>query len=229
MKYTFGLGVAALALTAMLASCASTAAPKAEEIPAAPAAVPTAPAAKEEPKAAPVVEAPAPKAEAAAPAPKAEPAPVAKEEPKAAPAVKELTLEEKIDAADSSITLNEAYEIAVALTDPANDPDGKLTGKALAKADEIVTSLIDHAMSEDEINSYIDLMNQGMAAYGDYVKALGIDVQPYFDLAEERKVGIEAYNKNSYYYYYKRYRKNAHYKQELMDLLKAKQEAEAAK
>lgn len=213
MKKTYSLGIAALLLVALLASCATTASPEAEQIPAAPAAVPAAPV--EAPKAEPApAAAPAPVKEASAPAPSA--APVV--EAPAAP-----TLAERIDAANASnITVDEALDIAYQLTDPANDPDGTLTAKALAKADEIVTSLIDGAMSEEEIDAYINLMDEGMAAYGDYVKALGINVQPYFDMAKERKVAIEAYNKNSYYYYLKQYRKDGRYKKELSELLTQK-------
>ncbi len=213
MKKTYSLGIAALLLVALLASCATTASPEAEQIPAAPAAVPAAPV--EAPKAEPAPSAaPAPVKEASAPAPSA--APVV--EAPAAP-----TLAERIDAANASnITVDEALDIAYQLTDPANDPDGTLTAKALAKADEIVTSLIDGAMSEEEIDAYINLMDEGMAAYGDYVKALGINVQPYFDMAKERKVAIEAYNKNSYYYYLKQYRKDGRYKKELSELLTQK-------
>ncbi|MDD7201876.1 MAG: hypothetical protein SPF89_07380 [Sphaerochaetaceae bacterium] len=218
MKKTYSLGIATLLLVALLASCATTASPEAEQIPAAPAAVPAAPV--ETPKAgpAPVAAAPASAKEApASAAPVVEtPAPVA--EAPAAP-----TLAERIDAANASnITVDEALDIAYQLTNPANDPDGTLTAKALAKADEIVTSLIDGAMSEEEINAYIDLMNEGMDAYGDYVKALGINVQPYFDMVQERKVAIEAYNKNSYYYYLKQYRKDGRYKKELSELLTKK-------
>lgn len=216
MKKTYSLGITALLLVALMASCATTTSSEVTAIPAAPAAVPVAPAAEAPKAAAPVaVEAPAtPSKEAEPAAPAAAPV----EEAPAAP-----TLAQRIDAANAStLTVGEALDIATQLTDPANDPDGMLTAKALAKADEIVTALIDGAMSEEEINSYIDLMNQGMAAYGDYVKALGIDVQPYLDLAQERKVAIEAYNKNSYYYYLKQYRKNGHYKKELSDLLTKK-------
>lgn len=211
MKKTYSLGIAALLLVALLASCATTASSEAEQIPAAPAAVPAAPVEAPKAEAAPAV-APAPVKEA--PAPSA--APVVE-----APATP--TLAERIDAANASnITVDEALDIAYQLTDPANDPDGTLTAKALAKADEIVTSLIDGAMSEEEIDAYINLMDEGMAAYGDYVKALGIDVQPYFDMAKERKVAIEAYNKNSYYYYLKQYRKDGRYKKELSELLTQK-------
>lgn len=213
MKKTYSLGIAALLLVALLASCATTASPEAEQILAVPAAVPAAPV--EAPKAEPApAAAPAPVKEASAPAPSA--APVV--EAPAAP-----TLAERIDAANASnITVDEALDIAYQLTDPANDPEGTLTAKALAKADEIVTSLIDGAMSEEEIDAYINLMDEGMAAYGDYVKALGINVQPYFDMAKERKVAIEAYNKNSYYYYLKQYRKDGRYKKELSELLTQK-------
>lgn len=223
MKKSYTLGVAAVVLAALLASCTTTKAPV-ENIPTAPEAVPSAPAAVQEPAApeaapAPVAEpAPAPApvieqpAEQPAPAPVAEPAPV----------VKEPTLEEKIDAADDTITLDEAFAIATALTDPANDPDGRLTAKALVKADAIVTDLINNATSEEEVDGYLALIDEGLKEYGDYVKALGIDVQPYIDLLQERKVAIEAYYKDSYYYYLKQYRKDGHYKKELARLLNEK-------
>ncbi len=214
MKKTYSLGVAALLMIAMLASCATTTSQEVEQIPSAPAAVPAAPAAEPQKASATTEKNSASEKtvqETKAPAPQ-----------KAAEEAG-LTLAEQIAMADaSSISVDDALAIAEQLLDPANDPDGKLTQEALAKAEEIVTSLIDGATSEEEIDSYIDLMNQGMEAYGSYVNALGIDVKPFLDMAQERKVAIEAYNKNSYYYYLKQYRKDGRYKKELSSLLAQK-------
>lgn len=207
MKKFLSLSAVVALATAILVSCASTGTSSTSEIPAAPEAVPAA--------------APAPAAAAGGQAASAPAAGTAQPSAEAETAPAAPTLAERIEAADENITIDEALDIATQLTDPANDPDGSLTRAALAKADEIVKKLIDTAMSVDTVNYYIDLGQQGAAYYKDYVDMLHIDLQYYFDRAEERIAMLNAYEKNSYYTYLKQYRKGL-YRKELAQLLTEK-------
>lgn len=55
---------------------------------------------------------------------------------------KELTLDEKIEGISVDTTASQANEIVSALLVPTNDPDGKLTQKALAKAEAVANQIL---------------------------------------------------------------------------------------
>lgn len=134
---------------------------------------------------------------------------------------KEKSLKERIDEASETITLTQAQEILTALSDPANDPDGKLTQMAIAKTQVIAKKLIDTAMTEEQIGYYLDLLGQAKDAYGPLLEQDEVSIQSYIDLANERLCCIQAYAKNSIYSYLKKYPKG-HYTKELARMLSQK-------
>jgi hypothetical protein len=145
----------------------------------------------------------------------------AKTTPATTPVPAGKSLSEKIDEASPSMTLDDATALINALSDPANDPDGKLTQKAIAKGQAIAKELIDTAKTEESITYYLSLLDQAEKAYGTLLKEANVDIKMYTDLADERLCAIQAYAKNSIYYYLKNYPKG-HYTKELASLLSKK-------
>jgi|GEM_PF-830299 len=227
MKKVQLIFVFALCAIILLASCA-TKAEKTEPIPAAPATT-TAPAAEKAPAAAPAPTA-APKQESSSKTVIAVTGTMPAAAPASAPA-KELTLSEKIDNLSEKTTYAQANEVVTALFDPANDPDGSLTKKALAKAEILATQIlkgnneslkkdlfayaqqtaqkaIDSTYSVDTLAYYKQLLQNVQNAYGSVVDTKALIAQ-----ADERAVAIEAYYKNSIYTYIRKYPKGQYVKE----------------
>ncbi|MFA7167415.1 MAG: hypothetical protein WC096_00785 [Sphaerochaetaceae bacterium] len=144
---------------------------------------------------------------------------------------KELTLDEKIDGISVNTTASQANEIVSALLVPTNDPDGKLTQKALAKAEAVANQIlsgnddslkadlfayatqiaqkaIDSTYSVDTLEFYKGILANVQNTYGNAVDTSVLNAQ-----ADERIVAINSYYKNSIYTYLRAYPKGRYVKE----------------
>lgn len=151
--------------------------------------------------------------------------------PEAKAPAKAPTLAERIASVSEQTSVDEINQIIAALEVPANDPDGKLTQQALAKAQEVATkilssgdatvkanlfayatktaqTLIDSTYSVDTLQYYKGLLASVQGMYGSAVDTSALVAQ-----ADERIAAINSYYKNSIYTYLRAYPKGRYVKE----------------